>query len=501
MKLRSTDFIGHVFAQDTPAGHLLVRKIWTRCCSVMRLWYPMSGVAIEREMPAEHRPAAASGEICAAESLKMGVQAIVRRHEGSLLLSLISDTDATDSTDSGSGPWAAVDDRWTRIVGVDADDLMGEARAYLTQIEDPVDSLATAARELAPLVPGTANGFDAQAGRKNLDEAGGGGNVFMCETGPAGAAASARRLLLLGRPVDAAELLSFAWGDGTGMPPLTRYLWRAATIRAEHRRFDASVTGPGSVTGNRGLRKDRRRVEGAARDIRTAVLPLVAPLDTPGDLVSADLHTADELIAAMDRRAVDLELRDAANARDAASETAASTDRHVVVICGSYGRVRDDMHGFLRALQLRPIEAVTSVVDGPVLSAQSVDLLRECFAQARAIVVVLAPEDVVVLREGVRDEKDADAARPAYQASPNVLFCLGVALTASPEKTIVVRIGRSRPVLADGASNIVRLDGKPPSLHRLARLLGSLGCATDETDSDWLRSERFADVLDLSEPA
>lgn len=82
----------------------------------------------------------------------------------------------------------------------------------------------------------------------------------------------------------------------------------------------------------------------------------------------------------------------------------------------------------------------------------------------------------------------------ARQARPNVLFELGMALMAYPQNTVIVEVGRLRPLSALSGLNVVRFDGSANAVKKVLNRLELAGCAIDYSGRDWLDTSRFANI-------
>jgi predicted nucleotide-binding protein len=106
-------------------------------------------------------------------------------------------------------------------------------------------------------------------------------------------------------------------------------------------------------------------------------------------------------------------------------------------------------------------------------------------------VLLLVPEETVTLRADLRDPKDALENEPAWQPRPNVLYESGIAVTAHPQQTIVLELGRPRrPTDLDGI-HAIRIDSKPTWRHEFAERLRTAGCEVDTSGTEWLEVGAF----------
>lgn len=161
-------------------------------------------------------------------------------------------------------------------------------------------------------------------------------------------------------------------------------------------------------------------------------------------------------------------------------------ERTVFVVHGRDRAARDALFTFLRSLGLKPLEW-QQIIDLSGSAAPYVgDLLHAAFNAAQAVVVLLTPDDLAVLREDLRSGDD-----PHYewsltgQARPNVLFEAGMAFGRNPSQTVLVEIGRLRPFSDIGGRHVIRLDGSVVRRQELALRLANAGCQVDMTGSDW----------------
>jgi hypothetical protein len=75
-----------------------------------------------------------------------------------------------------------------------------------------------------------------------------------------------------------------------------------------------------------------------------------------------------------------------------------------------------------------------------------------------------------------------------------VLFELGLALMAYPDRTVIVEIGQLRPVADLAGLNVIRFDGSAIAIKKVIDRLAQAGCPVDTSGTDWLDTDRFADL-------
>jgi hypothetical protein len=82
----------------------------------------------------------------------------------------------------------------------------------------------------------------------------------------------------------------------------------------------------------------------------------------------------------------------------------------------------------------------------------------------------------------------------AGQARPNVLFELGLAFMAYPERTIIVEVGLMRPIADLAGLNAIRFDGSAIAVKKVIERLEGAGCPVKTSGESWLDPRRFASL-------
>lgn len=188
--------------------------------------------------------------------------------------------------------------------------------------------------------------------------------------------------------------------------------------------------------------------------------------------------------------------------RSGAGHVAASTSRGAGVcrkVFMAYGRDEQAcqaVFGFVRSLDLLPLEWETMVGECGTATPYLGDVIRHGLSQAQAAIVLLTPDDEVRLHPDLHQVDDSDSETIVnMQPRPNVLIELGMALAWCPNRTIVVEVGRLRPIADTAGLNTIRLDGSEESLGKLVERLKIAGCPVNDRGADWRRRDRF-DGLD-----
>ena len=115
------------------------------------------------------------------------------------------------------------------------------------------------------------------------------------------------------------------------------------------------------------------------------------------------------------------------------------------------------------------------------------------FSKAVATVVLLTPDDEARLKnEFFRRKSD-----PGYEAKltgqprPNVLFEAGMAFGHHPDNTVIVQVGKIRPISDLTGRHIVHLDDSVETRHQLIIKLKAARCPVDDTGTDWHAAGEF----------
>lgn len=162
-----------------------------------------------------------------------------------------------------------------------------------------------------------------------------------------------------------------------------------------------------------------------------------------------------------------------------------------------YGRddsLRDALYTFLRAIGLDPIEwgqgmKATGLAQPSI--PQTVDAI---FREGAAVVVLLSPDDLVVLDPRLHKPKESKHETTQMgQPRPNVLFEGGLAFGVHPEATVLVSVGDVKPFSDVSGLHITRLDGGSVQKRwDVIEKLGRAGAKVDIEGKDmWMTAGDF----------
>jgi predicted nucleotide-binding protein len=172
--------------------------------------------------------------------------------------------------------------------------------------------------------------------------------------------------------------------------------------------------------------------------------------------------------------------------------TPAVEPRRVFVVHGRDTKIRGALFGLLYAVGLKPEAIPRASRHSPSGTPFTLDAIEAAMRAARAIVVLMAPEEVTALASELAGDDDERGLQPR----PNVFVELGMARPINPEGTIVVETGPiRRPSDLDGL-NIVRIDDSYERRNELLRRLEDAGCPVD-----WRTEWAYPSVTGSFEPS
>ncbi len=159
------------------------------------------------------------------------------------------------------------------------------------------------------------------------------------------------------------------------------------------------------------------------------------------------------------------------------------------------------MFTFLRALNVKPIEWNAAIAMTKKASPYVGEILESVFAKARAVIVLLTPDDLVQLRPDLLLPSDKPYERTLTgQARPNVLFEAGMAFASHPDKTLLVQIGNVKEFSDVGGRHVVHMGNDFARRHEFATKLTNAGCDVDTSGSDWVTAGDFTDPAARTPP-
>lgn len=172
--------------------------------------------------------------------------------------------------------------------------------------------------------------------------------------------------------------------------------------------------------------------------------------------------------------------------------TSTRTGNRVWVVHGRNENLRRAMFTFLRAAGVEPIEWSKALLLTRSGSPHIGEVLDAAFKKARAVVVMLTPDDEAKLHDSLIRKGDPRWEKKLTgQARPNVLFEAGMAFGTHPKQTVLVEFGKLRPISDIAGRHAVRMDDTVDKRQELMTKLQAAGCAVDWAGSDWKHEGDF----------
>jgi predicted nucleotide-binding protein len=169
-----------------------------------------------------------------------------------------------------------------------------------------------------------------------------------------------------------------------------------------------------------------------------------------------------------------------------------TSSRTVFVVHGRNDKLRESMFSFLRALGLKPLEWSQAIQATQKSSPYIGEILDTAFRLAQAIVVIFSGDDEAKLREEFFGQNEPPHEKELTpQPRPNVIFEAGMAMGGSENRTILVQIGKLRPISDIAGRHIIHLDDSSQKRQELVRKLIGAGCEVDTSGTDWLSVGNF----------
>ena len=164
----------------------------------------------------------------------------------------------------------------------------------------------------------------------------------------------------------------------------------------------------------------------------------------------------------------------------------------VFVVHGRNLACRDSLFAFLRSIGIHPLEWSTLVESVGKGSPYVGEILDEAFSRARAVIVLMTPDDEARLRKDFQTASDPPhEVNLTPQARPNVLFEAGMAMGNFPDRTILVEIGDLRPFSDVGGRHVIRLNNSTQRRQEFAQRLKAAGLKIDLSGTTWHTEGNF----------
>ncbi len=183
------------------------------------------------------------------------------------------------------------------------------------------------------------------------------------------------------------------------------------------------------------------------------------------------------------------------------ASAAKRSPNQVFVVYGRDRPAKDAMFTFLRAIGVKPIEWNSALAMSKRAAPYVGEILEAAFAKARAVVVLMTPDDLAQLRPDLLTSTDKPYERTLTgQARPNVLFEAGMAFATHPGQTVMVQLGNVREFSDVAGRHVVHMSNEYAKRQELATKLKNAGCDVDTTGTDWVNAGDFTDPLSRTPP-
>jgi predicted nucleotide-binding protein len=167
-------------------------------------------------------------------------------------------------------------------------------------------------------------------------------------------------------------------------------------------------------------------------------------------------------------------------------------NRKIFVVHGRDAHLRKEFFGFLRALNLQPLEWSDAIRLTGKTSPYIGEILDRAFNEAQAVVVLLTPDDEVrLMRDLWGTEEDSNEMEFRLQARPNVLFEAGMAFGRDPNRTLLIEVGKVKAFSDIAGRHVIKLTNDTEKRKDVADRLRTAGCSVSTVGYDWLYEGDF----------
>jgi predicted nucleotide-binding protein len=171
--------------------------------------------------------------------------------------------------------------------------------------------------------------------------------------------------------------------------------------------------------------------------------------------------------------------------------------RKVFVVYGRNKAANRAMFDFLRAINLHPLEWGEILAATGSGSPYTGDVLAKGFSMAKAVVVLLTPDDEARLLPQFHGHAEKEYEKELItQPRPNVIFEAGMALGLHPNRTIIVELGELRPMSDTLGRHVIRMSNLAAGRQELTDRLRTAGCDVDtHGKTAWLDAGDFENCV------
>jgi predicted nucleotide-binding protein len=163
------------------------------------------------------------------------------------------------------------------------------------------------------------------------------------------------------------------------------------------------------------------------------------------------------------------------------SNVAEGDPERVFIIHGRNTVLVEEFRNWLSSLGLfaKPFEEIRTDLGG---APSILEIVHRGIMEARAIIVLITPDEFATLRPELRGERDKTAEIERWQARPNVLFEAGMAFVmAGKERTLLLVAGDAELFSDVSGIHYERVPTDAAARERLKKTLSSMGCKVRDT--------------------
>jgi predicted nucleotide-binding protein len=180
--------------------------------------------------------------------------------------------------------------------------------------------------------------------------------------------------------------------------------------------------------------------------------------------------------------------------RGSVAKASKKKEDSVFVVHGRDTKARKELSAFLRSLHVDVMEWNKAMALTKKASPYIGEVIDAAFERVQAIVVMLTPDDEAKLKDAfIGKYEEPFEKKLTGQPRQNVLLEAGMALGKYKATTILVEIGRVRPISDISGVHITHLTGTASSRQQLIGKLRTAGVKLDNTGDDWLTAGDFSD--------
>jgi predicted nucleotide-binding protein len=163
--------------------------------------------------------------------------------------------------------------------------------------------------------------------------------------------------------------------------------------------------------------------------------------------------------------------------------------RSIFVVKGRSNEAISALEEMLRTLDLKIIDWEEAVEREGSPNPYVGDVVFTGLKMADAVLVILTPDDLVLLRPDLLDKNDGHIEQTLQgQARPNVIYEAGIADAYGRNRTVIVAIGPVKSFSDIEGRNIVRYDSSPKQRKVLVERLRRAGLEPNIVGTDWLEA-------------